>query len=68
VNPKNITPIIGDLPSIRISQAAKVEKISWSFNVPSSPNVGGLFKTGIKSVKHHLKRVVSMHWLSVEFN
>ncbi|XP_072377899.1 uncharacterized protein [Diabrotica undecimpunctata] len=31
--------------------------INWKFTPPFSPHFGGLWKAGIKSIKHHLRRV-----------
>ncbi|GFX76541.1 integrase catalytic domain-containing protein [Trichonephila clavipes] len=42
------------------------EQIKWNFNPPSAPHFGGLWEAGVKSLKHHLKRVIGNSILSHE--
>ncbi|XP_058448973.1 uncharacterized protein LOC131428930 [Malaya genurostris] len=42
------------------------QSISWSFISPRSPHFGGIWESGVKSVKYHLKRVVGSNKLTFE--
>ncbi len=42
------------------------EGIDWQFICPYSPHMGGLWESGVKSVKHHLKRVLANAHLTFE--
>lgn len=53
----------------QLTDSCVSEGIEWSFIPPYSPHFGGLWEAGVKSVKHHLKRVLPhAHLLFEESN
>ena len=42
------------------------EGTSSAFNSPGPPHFGGIWGTAVKSVKHHIRRVVGSHKLTFE--
>jgi hypothetical protein len=50
----------------RVSSHLANEGIRFHFNPPSAPHFGGLWEAGVKSVKHHLHRVVGNTRLTFE--
>ncbi|XP_049874500.1 uncharacterized protein LOC126372695 [Pectinophora gossypiella] len=40
--------------------------IDWRLNPPTGSHFGGIFESGVKSMKHHLKRVVGLQVLTFE--
>lgn len=49
-----------------ISNGLANRQITWKFNPPGAPHFGGIFESGIKSTKYHLKRVVGAQILTFE--
>lgn len=44
----------------------KVRIVEWKFMAPAAPHQGGIYEAAVKSMKHHLKRVVGLQILSYE--
>ncbi|XP_011687417.1 PREDICTED: uncharacterized protein LOC105449732 [Wasmannia auropunctata] len=50
----------------RICTALAEERVRWRFNPPSAPHFGGLWEAAVKSLKHHLRRVIGDSKLTYE--
>ncbi|XP_071571324.1 uncharacterized protein [Temnothorax nylanderi] len=50
----------------RICSFVASDRVQWRFNPPSAPHFGGIWEAAVKSVKHHLRRVVGESTLTFE--
>ncbi|XP_011251358.2 uncharacterized protein LOC105248313 [Camponotus floridanus] len=50
----------------RVINRLASEKIEWRFNSPSAPHFGGIWEAAVKSLKHHLRRVIGDAKLTYE--
>lgn len=55
-----------DRENLTISENLASRGIIWKINPPSGAHFGGIFESGIKSTKYHLKRVIGSQVLTFE--
>ena len=63
---KNALPREGSVVARDIASWLATNGTNWHFIPPHSPNFGGLWEAGVKSTKHHLKRVIGNSTLTFE--
>lgn len=62
---KNLQDFVNQNESI-ITDCMSQEGIVWHHIAPNFPNCGGLWEAGVKSCKHHLKRILTQTPLTFE--
>ncbi|XP_062704179.1 uncharacterized protein LOC134286565 [Aedes albopictus] len=55
-----------DLHQKQLNQFYSSKGIDWRFIPPRSPHFGGIWEAGVRSIKHHLKRIVGTRRLTFE--
>jgi hypothetical protein len=51
---------------VNVLEALKRQKISWHFIPPSSPPMGGIWESGVKLVKSHLRKILGVSLVTYE--
>ena len=50
-----------------INQYCAEKMIKWNFTTPRSPSAGGIYESGVKLMKHHLKRILDRPYTYEKF-
>ncbi|XP_076377783.1 uncharacterized protein LOC143259436 [Megalopta genalis] len=50
----------------KISNLLSEERVEWRLSPPHAPHFGGLWESGVKSAKYHLKRIIGEQRLTFE--
>ncbi|XP_023289527.1 uncharacterized protein LOC111674257 [Orussus abietinus] len=58
--------LANEQPQNRVSQFLAEEGICWHLIPPHAPHFGGLWESGVRMAKHHLKRVIGETHLTFE--
>ena len=53
-------------PNLEVPNFLSSEGVTWRFLPPRAPNFGGLWESGVKSFKYHLKRALGTTKLTLE--
>jgi hypothetical protein len=51
---------------VNVLEALKRQNISWHFIPPSSPHMGGIWESGVKLVKSHLRKILGVSLVTYE--
>ncbi|XP_049315834.1 uncharacterized protein LOC125779239 [Bactrocera dorsalis] len=57
---------VKDYDNINKIEIPSHQNISWHFNPPGAPHMGGLWEAGVKSLKTHLKKIAKLQKFTFE--
>jgi hypothetical protein len=51
---------------VHLAEYLKDRSIEWKFSPPRAPHYGGIYESGVKTIKRHLKRILDDHLFTFE--